>query len=750
MMPHIFGIRHLSPASAHHVLHYLNEIKPTAVLIEGPSDATHLIPEIVHPKTKPPIAIMAYTQEVPIQTILYPFAHYSAEYQAMKWAVEEGVHVEFMDLPTDVTIALDKGKPSATEREIKESVFDQVATLADEHDYESFWERSFEHVVDSSQFVDSIHLLSTHLRELVGKEDSSFEQGVTHIRESFMKKQINRVLKEGHSPERVVVVTGSFHVDALKEEYKEESLSVPDTAKTNVTLMPYTNYRLSSYSGYGAGNAAPAYFHHMWTYMQENDRTKLPIYYLSSIANALRQSGTFRSAAEVIEGVRLAYALSSFRSEPSPTLKDLRDAATVTMGQGDFSVIADACATIEIGNMVGSLPDGVSQTSIQEDFSRQLKRLKLEKYRSTTAQVMELDIRENRRAKKRETAFLDLERSFFFHRLQLLNIEFAKPVVRAQDDATWAEKWEIKWTPTVEIELIEAILQGETIELATAFVFKERLKSCDGVAAAAEMVRLAYQCGMPHVLKEARGVLQELATDTGNFVDTSQAIRDIGYVIRYGDIRQTDISPLHPIMTQLFLHATLLLVPSSACNNEFAHEMMGAIQSVHMIALEQFESVDDELWHQKLEEVAERDNLNPLLSGYACAILIERNRLTADWLSREVSRRLSPGIPVDLGTGWFEGLCMRNKYALLSRTFIWEEMDHYISSLDEDEFRRAIVFLRRAFMLFSTSDRSKIAEILGSLWGTDELQTAEHLASPLSEEEESMLDDLNDFDFGDF
>ena len=49
---------------------------------------------------------------------------------------------------------------------------------------------------------------------------------------------------------------------------------------------------------------------------------------------------------------------------------------------------------------------GVSQTSIQDDFERELQRLKLEKYRSTVAQAIGLDLRENRRVKSEEAAAL--------------------------------------------------------------------------------------------------------------------------------------------------------------------------------------------------------------------------------------------------------------------------------------------------------------------------------------------------------
>lgn len=74
---HIFGVRHLSPGGAQHLLSFLHEIEPTAVLIEGPSDATPEIRHVINMTTKPPIAILAFTEEVPVRTALWPLALYS-------------------------------------------------------------------------------------------------------------------------------------------------------------------------------------------------------------------------------------------------------------------------------------------------------------------------------------------------------------------------------------------------------------------------------------------------------------------------------------------------------------------------------------------------------------------------------------------------------------------------------------------------------------------------------------------------
>ena len=42
-MPILFGVRHLSPGGAHHLLRLLDEIRPELVLIEGPGDLSTLM-----------------------------------------------------------------------------------------------------------------------------------------------------------------------------------------------------------------------------------------------------------------------------------------------------------------------------------------------------------------------------------------------------------------------------------------------------------------------------------------------------------------------------------------------------------------------------------------------------------------------------------------------------------------------------------------------------------------------------------
>src|ERR1051325_1026018 len=164
--PHIFGVRHLSPAAAWHLRQLLDRVRPRLVLIEGSDDADELIPHIVSPKSKLPIAILAYTADAPVHTFVYPLANYSPEYQALRWCQENRAKARFMDLPSSVflglydrddgTAVLDPDKPArkkepakpdkddddadtataaAEEKPARDSVYDRIARLAGEPDY---------------------------------------------------------------------------------------------------------------------------------------------------------------------------------------------------------------------------------------------------------------------------------------------------------------------------------------------------------------------------------------------------------------------------------------------------------------------------------------------------------------------------------------------------------------------------------------------------------------------------------------
>ena len=141
------------------------------------------------------------------------------------------------------------------------------------------------------------------------------------------------------------------------------------------------------------------------------------------------------------------------------------------------------------------------------------------------------------------------------------------------------------------------------------------------------------------------------------------------------------------------------------------------------------------------------DDLNTRLSGFAMAILLERGCAAAEELKLEVQRRLSKGVPAELGAGWFEGLAMKNRYALIARLSLWEDLDGYLEELDPEEFKRALVFLRRAFADFTSAEKDEIAENLGEIWGLNGQQVSEAVNQALDGAAAELVEGLDDFDF---
>ena len=68
--PVFVGIRHHSPVGARFIRELLRERRPACVLIEAPADFESLIDRLADPELKPPFAVMAYTTEAPVRSVL--------------------------------------------------------------------------------------------------------------------------------------------------------------------------------------------------------------------------------------------------------------------------------------------------------------------------------------------------------------------------------------------------------------------------------------------------------------------------------------------------------------------------------------------------------------------------------------------------------------------------------------------------------------------------------------------------------
>ncbi len=773
----IFGVRHLSPMGAWHVERFLEQVDPTAVLVEGPSDATEEIAHLLDKRTKPPVALLAFTQKRPVRSVLFPLAEYSPEWVALRWALQKNRVARFIDLAASVflargereeehdpeenpekdeTSAEPRAKETDTQRYLGDP-YEAIARLSGDPDHDTWWERHFEHSMSEDSYRLSIFELGRELRALDYESPRRREE--TLLREAFMRRRIHDTIAEGHDPDRIVVICGAYHAPVLVAEepaMTDEQIAKLETVPVTRTLMPYSFFRLSSQSGYGAGNKAPGYFQSLYEEARAGSTERLGTRFLAEVTGRLRKAGMVRSSADVIEAVRLAEGMASMRDAHAPTLRDLEDAAATCLGQGEPLSVARFITDVAVGDALGKVPPGVLRTSIQDDFYQGVKDLRLEEYLKDKEQVIKgatrkdwLDLRQDRFAKSEDAAYRDRNRSIFLHRLAALGIGFAANKTSAEDRAqsTYKEIWHARWTPDCEIQLVENALRGDTIEIAAARRIGEALDSAENVNTAANLARRSVECDLSDATAAALARVSTLAVDDGDLVAVAGAALELSHLVAYKDVRKIDVAPLEPLVAQLFLRGALLAPEASRCNEEAARNVGAALGHLHRVGLMFRDKLDIDRFTSKLDTVADDDRASPHIAGVASAILLERGLLLDDVLDRRISRRICPGVSPGEGAGFFEGLATRNRHALLSRRSLWAAMTTFVEAMDHDDFRRAVVALRPAFGSLETSEARRIADLLAELWGGTEKELLRAIETKVDDAElQALQDDLGDLD----
>jgi Family of unknown function (DUF5682) len=158
----LYGVRHHGPGSARSVRAALAEQRPDIVLIEGPPEADGLVPLAADPGMRPPVALLGYVPGEARRAAFWPFATFSPEWQAIRYALAADVPVRFCDLPAAHQLAVPgeerpgeeppgDGTPRAERAERADPV-SQLAAAAGYDDPERWWEDVVEHVPGTAVF----------------------------------------------------------------------------------------------------------------------------------------------------------------------------------------------------------------------------------------------------------------------------------------------------------------------------------------------------------------------------------------------------------------------------------------------------------------------------------------------------------------------------------------------------------------------------------------------------------------------
>ena len=710
----IFGIRHHGPGSGQTLQRALEAFQPDCVLIEGAPDADALIADVANKDLVPPVAMLIYNPKNLQQAAYYPFAHFSPEWVAMQYAVNQGVKVQFMDLPQ----ALEFGRTEDlfAQAPNTETIIDEntdlvisrrdplgyLAKMAGYSDGERWWEATFEHNTDfenENNALDTFDNILTLMRELRSRlpVDTLPEQQ----REAYMRQTMRAAEKAGY--QNIAVVCGAFHApqlaDIAKIKAKDDAALLKGLKKitTAATWVAWTYSRLATASGYGAGVLAPNWYHILY-----NNPSEAIAIWTTQTARLLRENDLETSSAGAIEAVRLAQTLASLRGLYRAGIDELHEAAVTVLAQGGESAWQLIAEKLIIGDRLGEVPSALATLPFQQDLEVTIKQLRM----TRSPEKMPINAK----------GFLDLRdekhkaQSQLLWRLQLLNMAWGiLGAATGREKGSFQEYWHLQWQPDFALRIIEAGTWGNTVEAAATAFVRHELRQTITIAELTQLLDKLLKANLPDVLPSVLQLLQNRAAqthDTGLLMD---ALPPLVHILRYGDTRQTATAMVADVVAGLVPRMAVgLPAACSSIDEAAAKTYFERIIAVHRSITILNNYMYKTLWYNALQQIMGQQNTAPQVAGAAVRLLFNTKILSADATARQLQYALSTATEPPLAVAWIEGFAHGSGQILVHHTELWQLIDDWLAQLADDQFMNLLPLLRRTFSHFSQPERSKM------------------------------------------
>jgi hypothetical protein len=691
----IFGIRHHGPGSARSLERALTELQPDTVLIEGPPEADALLALAGHDDMEPPVALLTYVPDEPARAHFYPFARFSPEWRAIRYALHNDVPVHFCDLPAANKMA--PGAERGPRNRVRADPLAELASIAGHGDPERWWEDVVESQ-DESPFEAVTEAMGV-LREAYPDNDPREER-----REAYMRQTIRGALKNG--AENVAVVCGAWHAPALVEPGPAapdiRTLRKLPKVKVATTWVPWTYGLLARESGYGAGVDSPAWYDQLF------DADELPVArWLARAARLLRSEGLDASAAQVVDATRLAGALAGIRDRPLAGLDELLDATRSVLCLGSEVPLAIVRAELVVGHRLGEVPETTPMVPLQQDVARLQRRLRMKP--EAAVKDITLDLRKPN----------DRERSRLLHRLNLLGVHWAEHRLTT-GLGTFKEAFRLKWQPGLAVDLIHAGRWGTTVEAAAAAFARARAGEQESIAALAQLADAVLLADLPDALNAVMRALAGKAALDRDTSDLMTAVPPLAGILRYGDVRGSDTSAVAAVLHGIVLRTAVGLPGAGiGLDEEGGKDLAGLVDGVNS-ALALLQDADlTRAWRGSLTRVADGERQPGSLAGRATRLLYDAGEYPE--VAPAMARALSPGEQPERGASWIEGFIGESGLVLVHDPDLLAVLDAWIENVPS--FIDVLPLLRRAFSVLPAGERRRLGERLRRPADTPEVES---------------------------
>ncbi|MFD7046903.1 DUF5682 family protein [Streptomyces mirabilis] len=519
--PFLIGVRHHSPALAAAVPGMLSAAAPEVLLIELPEEFAPWLEYLGDPATVPPVALAGSREHGGV--VFLPFAEFSPELAAIRWAREARVPVVPFDLPLAARDAEERTREVAEEPGAGRAgggrgrLAAALRARAGGRTEDDLWARLVESGAPGAapeELRRAALLVGWALRADTG-EDAVDPYDLR--REANMRGRLAE-----YAGRRTAAVIGAFHAPALLRAGSgpvgSGAGSAEDVPSVITSLVPYSYPLLDERSGYPAGIRDPEWQRGVFRAAGEPGRLDdLLTATAVRICAAVREAGHPSGPADAREVVRVARDLATLRGLPAAGRGELVEAVQTVLTQGQLlgrgRVVAAAMERVLVGDRQGRLAPGTPRSGLGPAVEGLLAELSLPSPTAPARRELRLD------ALRSE---LDRRREICLRRMAVCRVPYGEEagVAGVGDGAALTTRWTVTWTPSTAAMLDVTGVHGVTLEQAAGGVLARRraAERRDGGPTAAQVLaglEDAARCALPGLASERLTEVAELLPASG-------------------------------------------------------------------------------------------------------------------------------------------------------------------------------------------------------------------------------------------
>lgn len=783
-------VRHHSPACAYALKHYIEQLKPTHILIEGPESFNFLLPSLLHQDTAPPVAIFAQARptakandsehESPnLASAYFPFCQYSPEWIALQQGKTIGATLKFIDLSWAKQSELDQSKQLdiaqrslMSERYLAHSQYIQrLAQRLHCRNHDELWDHLFElqsakQLTQAEDFFNEVFSWCA-LARLDYEDDVLLQDGSLH-REDCMWQHIQDTIAPEH---RILVVTGGFHTLALIEllSKKKSQLKQHKTTQNNwqeqAWLIRYSFDRLDALNGYASGMPSPAFYQQFWQQLdQENIDSNAPIRLEQNVLGYLSQLCHYLDAEKCLDintflaikhTAEIAWQLANLRGHYRPSRYDLLDALQSALVKGELEDgqqhLFQQIYLFLGGQTLGQVPADQHRPALVDNVYQQINKFRFN-LTDTLKRQRKLDVYRKP---------LHQHISQFLHLLDYVDCGFAQRlsgpdyVLGAGLDLLF-EEWRYAWTPSVEARLIELSEQGDQLEKIAIHKLVQQQKHNQeqglgqSATETAKLLALACRLGLKQQLEVLNQQLAQYLYSDQNLGSIIAAAQQLYYLWHGRQLLQLPEQQLQQSLILALQQACYLLEQLYDSHEEKIEENLKHLKHLHELIINVQQQIAAKLQDEALRSTADqlltlmyqqidleqlRQNHLSKLKGAVDVLRFLDQRIQQQTLSNELLLSFATGSDPEEAVQYLQGMLHIAPEIFVQSHIAIDALFQLVSQWSDELFIRILPDLRFAFSQFNPKQTRQIAERIAELSGLSQEVILDQVFSHLNEQQ---------------